>query len=73
LYEASNEDAMSDRQRENIAKYLYDISKGVALLSVVNGLVTGQASAVNVSLGVLGAIIFLMCGYWIDGGRHESG
>jgi len=52
---------MTDRQRENIAKYLYDISKGVALLSVVSGLVTGQASAVNVSLGVLGAIIFLMC------------
>jgi len=73
MYEASNEDAMTDRQRENIAKYLYDISKGVALLSVVNGLVTGQASAVNVSLGVLGAIIFLMCGYWVDGGLHESG
>ncbi len=73
MYEASNEDAMTDRQRENIAKYLYDISKAVALLSVVNGLVTGQASVVNVSLGVLGAIIFLMCGYWVDGGRRESG
>jgi len=33
---------MNKNQRENTAKYLYDISKGIALLAVVGNIVKDQ-------------------------------
>jgi len=33
---------MTDRQRDSTAKFLYDMAKGVGLIAVVGGMVSGQ-------------------------------
>jgi hypothetical protein len=43
---------MTDRQLESAAKFLYDMAKGVGLIAVVGGLVSGQASATSVIFGL---------------------
>lgn len=58
---------MSSRQRESTAKFLYDMAKGVGLIAVVGGMVSGQANWRGVLLG-----LFIMSGmffiaYWLDG------
>jgi len=59
---------MSDRQRENTAKFLYDMAKGIGLIAVVGGLVGGQVNWWGVLLG-----LFTMSGLfaspigWKDG------
>jgi len=58
---------MSERQRESTAKFLYDMAKGVGLIAVVGGMVSGQANWWGVLLG-----LFIMSGmfciaYWLDG------
>ena len=35
---------MSSRQRESTAKFLYDMAKGIGLIAVVGGMVSGQVS-----------------------------
>jgi hypothetical protein len=44
---------MNDRQRENTAKFLYDMAKGIGLITVVGGLVSGQVSRWGVILGLI--------------------
>ena len=58
---------MSDRQRENTAKFLYDMAKGVGLIAVVGGLVSGQANWWGVSLGVFVMSGLFFIAYWLDG------
>ena len=62
---------MSSRQRESTAKFLYDMAKGIGLIVVVGGLVSGQVNWRGVLLG-----LFIMSGlfciaYWLDGERAE--
>jgi hypothetical protein len=63
---------MTDRQRENLAKYLYDMSKGIGLIGVVGGLVSGQATLSSVILSVITAGLFLVAAYVLERGRDES-
>ena len=58
---------MSDRQRENTAKFLYDMAKGVGLIAVVGGLVSGQANWWGVALGVFVMSGLFFIAYWLDG------
>jgi hypothetical protein len=58
---------MSDRQRESTAKFLYDMAKGIGLIAVVGGLVSGQASWWSVLLGVIAMIEIFCIVYWLDG------
>jgi hypothetical protein len=44
---------MIDPQRESAAKYLYDISKGMLLLTVGNQVATGAVSWITSSIGSL--------------------
>lgn len=62
---------MKPRQRENAAKYLYDISKGIALVTVVGALTTGQWSVLTLSLGTLAALVFFLWAYWLDGADND--
>lgn len=58
---------MNVRQRESVAKFLYDVAKGVLLITVVSPLVTGHLSWL---LGVLGAIWGLALfawAFWLEG------
>jgi hypothetical protein len=63
---------MIDRQRENLAKYFYDLSKGVVLIATVGGVVSGQVTFPSVILGLITAGIFLIVGFWIDGNESKS-
>ncbi len=59
---------MNKKQRENTAKYLYDISKGIALVAVVGNIVKDQWNISNLIIGLLAAIGFFIWSYVIDGG-----
>ncbi len=63
---------MNKNQRENTAKYLYDISKGIALLAVVGNIVKDQWVISNLIIGLIAAIGFFIWGYFIDGGFHND-
>ena len=63
---------MNKKQRENTAKYLYDISKGVALVAVIGNIVKDQWSILNLIIGLLAAIGFFIWGYVIDGGSDNE-
>ena len=59
---------MNKKRRENTAKYLYDISKGIALVAVVGNIVKDQWNISNLIIGLLAAIGFFIWSYVIDGG-----
>lgn len=59
---------MNKRQRENTAKYLYDISKGIALVAVVGHMVHDHWSLPNLIIGLFAAFGFFARGYVVDGG-----
>jgi len=63
---------MNKKQRENTAKYLYDISKGIALVAVVGNIVKDQWNISNLIIGLLAAIGFFIWGYVIDGGSDNE-
>jgi len=44
---------MNKKQRENTAKYLYDISKGIALVAIVGNIVKDQWNIPIYSLAYL--------------------
>ncbi|WP_027370354.1 hypothetical protein [Desulfovermiculus halophilus] len=58
---------MNEKQKDNAAGYLYDLSKGVALLTVIKPLWTGELPALAIVLGVLAATGFFAWGSFIDG------
>jgi len=58
---------MTDRQRDNTAKFLYDIAKGVGLIAVVGGLVSGHVTAWGVSLGLVTMAAVFIIAFWLDG------
>lgn len=63
---------MNKKQRENTAKYLYDISKGIALVAVVGNIVKDQWNISNLIIGLLAATGFFIWGYVIDGGSDNE-
>ncbi len=60
---------MTKKQRESTAKYLYDISKGIALLTVVGNLTKDKWDIHVIILGFLATIIFFM---WADSLEREN-
>ncbi len=58
---------MNDQQRESTAKFLYDMAKGVGLIAVVGGMVSGQANWWGVIVGLLATLIFFLSAYWLEG------
>jgi len=58
---------MTDRQRESAAKFLYDMAKGIGLIAVVGGLVSGQASGTSVILGLVVMAELFLFAQWLDG------
>ena len=50
---------MNKKQSENTAKYLYDMSKGIALVAVIGNIVREEWNISNVIIGLLAAVGFL--------------
>jgi hypothetical protein len=64
---------MNKRQRESTAKFLYDVAKGVILLTVVSPWVTGQGSWIIVLLGGTAMFGLFFWAFWLEGGDdHDS-
>lgn len=62
---------MNSQQRESTAKFLYDMAKGVGLIAVVGGLVSGQISWWGVALGLFTMSGMFCIAYWLDGEEAE--
>ena len=62
---------MNHRQRESTAKFLYDMAKGIGLIAVVGGLVSGQATWLSAIMGLIGTMTFFLIAYWLEG-REDS-
>ena len=58
---------MTDRQRDSTAKFLYDMAKGVGLIAVVGGLVSGQGTGTSVIVGLGGMGFLFFCAFWLEG------
>lgn len=63
---------MNKRQRENASKYLYDISKGIALIAVISNIAAGKWNIVKLIFGFIAAIVFYIWAYIIDGGSQDG-
>ena len=63
---------MTPRQRESAAKFLYDLAKGVALLTVVNPWVRGQESWLVLILGGMGTLGLFLWASWLEGKLEED-
>jgi hypothetical protein len=59
--------AANTRQRESTAKFLYDLAKAVALLTVVSPWITGQGSWITIVLGAVGTGTLFAMAYWLEG------
>ena len=62
---------MNSKQRENTAKYLYDISKVVFTLSVVANAVAKEFSSMIFWLGLFVAALLFSFAYILDGGGQS--
>jgi len=52
--------SMNDKQKESTAKYLYDVSKGIALIAVVGNIVRGAWDIIGLVFGIVtSAILFI--------------
>jgi hypothetical protein len=63
---------VTKKQRENSAKYLYDMSKGIALLSVVGNLLKEKWDILNIFVGGITSILFYVWAYILDGGDKSE-
>jgi hypothetical protein len=62
---------MTDRQRDSTAKFLYDLAKGVGLIAVVGGMVSGQTSWRSAIFGFVAMVVFFITAYWLEGRGTE--
>ena len=63
---------MNKSQRNNTAKYLYDMSKGIALLAVVGNMLHDHWDLPSLFMGLFAAFGFFIWGYAIDGGSRDE-
>lgn len=63
---------MNDKQRENTAKYLYDISKGIILLAVIGNIVQGMWDIVSLVLGIITSAILFISAYILEGVKKNE-
>ena len=63
---------MTKKQRESTAKYLYDISKGIALLAVVGNIVQGKWELPSIFLGIATSVLFFIGAYILEGKRDNE-
>ncbi|MCH8318476.1 MAG: hypothetical protein IIA88_08275 [Bacteroidetes bacterium] len=59
---------MNKQQRKSTASYFYDISKGIAIVTIVGNIIEGKADISNIVIAIYGIIIFFVIAYIIEGG-----
>ena len=63
--------AVNDPQRENTAKYLYDLSKIVFTFSVVANAVSKEFRPAAFWLGMVAAAVLFVLAYLLDGRQEQ--
>ena len=58
---------MTKKQRESTAKYLYDISKGIALLAIVGDFVKEKHNILIIISGLIATVVFFVWAYTLEG------
>lgn len=58
---------MTKKQRESTAKYLYDISKGVALLAIVGDFLKEKHNILIIISGLITTVVFFVWAYILEG------
>ena len=58
---------MNDQQRDSAAKFLYDMAKGIGLITVVGGLASGQVTGTSVIVGLVAMIEMFLFAQWLEG------
>ena len=58
---------MTERQQENTSKFLYDMAKGVGLIAVVGGFISGQVTVLGIALGLITMAALFLFAFWLDG------
>ena len=59
---------MNKQQRISTAKYLYDISKGFAILIIIGNIVQNKLTVSSLIIGLIGVVGFFMVAYILEGG-----
>lgn len=62
-----NHTLMKGKRLDSLVKYLYDLSKGVLLLTVVSPWVSGQSSWLLILMGSLWACSLYLWAFWLEG------
>ena len=58
---------MNEKQKDNLAKFAYDLARIIAGVAVITPLVqSGKGSILNTVLGLIAVLIFIWIGYAID-------
>ena len=58
---------MTKNQRESTSKYLYDISKGIALLAIVGDFVKEKHNILIIISGLIATVVFFVWAYTVEG------
>lgn len=66
LSTATYDESVTKRQREDAAKYLYDLSKIVFALAVVGNLLSEHFKPSPFLLGLAAALVFFVAAYILD-------
>ncbi|MBI5750026.1 MAG: hypothetical protein HZA00_12980 [Nitrospinae bacterium] len=59
---------MSKEQRKSVSKYFYDMSKGIALLTVVGNIIKDEWDIPVMIFGVIETVLLFVWAYIIEGG-----
>ncbi|MBI3814622.1 MAG: hypothetical protein HY279_09190 [Nitrospinae bacterium] len=63
---------MIKRQRENLAKYCYDMSKIMFAALVLGNIMSERFSPLGFWLGIIETVLFLILGYLLDKGENHE-
>ena len=58
---------MTKKQRESTAKYLYDISKGIAFLAIVGDFLKEKHNILIIISGLIATVVFFVWAYTLEG------
>jgi hypothetical protein len=63
---------MNKKQREGAAKYLYDISKGIALVAIVGNFTRETWDIINIVAGGITTVVFFIWAHILQGGNDNA-
>lgn len=63
---------MNTYQKKSTAKYMYDISKGIAILAIVGNIIEGKIGIWDIIISLVVVLIFFISAYILEGGINNE-